>query len=301
MPITDYNQWLRKYRLIVGTFDVSELRCTFNVVKTLDDTPNYSNVAIYNLSKSTIASIKQGDTIILEAGYEGGNYGMIFTGQVVQPLVSLEGGTDLVLSLVSQDGDQFLQSAFVATTLAKGAKPADFAAAAIGAGSIGTGALSDKLQRPALPRGKVMFGKSATYLRKIAVGKGTQFYIEDGKVNIVGAPDYGPNTAVELNPDTGLIGIPNQTDDGVSGKCLINPSIKLNTLVHINASIVNQKRVAEGATDYTTVSGDGVYRIVKLVYEGDTRGDPWYCNFEAITQSGAKPDGLTGSATNPWR
>ena len=31
---------------------------------------------------------------------------------------------------------------------------------------------------------------------------------------------------VELNPLTGLVDSPGQTDDGVSGKCLINPSLK---------------------------------------------------------------------------
>ena len=38
----------------------------------------------------------------------------------------------------------------------------------------------------------------------------------------------------DLGPDSGLIGTPTQNDVGISGECLLNPNIKLNSLVHIN-------------------------------------------------------------------
>lgn len=311
MSITSgYQQYMRKYRVLIVPkaggkgLDVSSLRCSFYVEKAVSETPNYSQMAIYNLSRDTISSIKAGDTVILEAGYENGNYGMIFTGQVVQPHTVHEGGTDLVLTLICQDGDEFLNSSFTATTVGSGSTHSDIVAVCTkkGGTAIQTGLLTASLANKVLPRGKTLFGKSSKYLSKVAAAAQSQFYIEDGIVNIVAASDYSANKAVELNPMTGLIGTPSQTDDGVSAQCLINPSIKLNTLVYINASLVTAKKASTAAENpIASLNTDGIYRIVKLIYEGDTRGDVWYCTFDAITQSGAKPDGLVGGATNPWR
>lgn len=283
-----------------NTLDISALRCAFYCEKSTTDTPNYSQITVYNPSHSTISSVKPGDTVILEAGYENGNYGMIFTGEVVQPLIQKDGGTDIALILIVQDGDAYLNSAFVIKTIGKSATQADVVAACTD-NSVAQGAIPKLLLQVRLPRSRVLFAKAAEIIRRIACGNQSQMYVEDGTLHIVAASDYDESTAVELNPSTGLIGMPNQTDDGVSGQCLINPSIKLNTLIYINQRLVQQKQVAEGETTVTDVNADGVYRIVKLVYEGDTHGDTWYCTFEAIAQTGMKPTGLQDGATNPWR
>lgn len=283
-----------------NALDVSDLRCVFMCEKSLNDTPNYSQITIYNLNQQTISSIKAGDKVVLEAGYEGGNYGMIFTGDIVQPMVHRESSTDIALTLIVQDGDVYLNSAFTAKTLSKASTQDDVIVACMNA-DVARGAITGEIPQTKLVRGKVLFGKSAKYLRDVAANSNGQFYIEDGKVNIVAAKDYASNQAVELNPMTGLIGMPEQTDDGVKGQCLINPSIKLNTLIYINSKLVTPKQVAEGETKYTAVNADGVYRIVKLTVEGDTHGDPWYMTFEAITQSGAKPAGMSSGESNPWR
>ena len=286
-----------------NALDISNLRIVFICEKSTTDTPNYSVISIYNMSQKSISSIKAGDKVVLEAGYEGGNYGMIFTGQIVQPLLSRESAVDIVLNLIVQDGDVYLTSSFTAQTLSKSATPADVIRVCTNnpAMGISAGMISGKLSKARLPRGKVLFGKSADYLRRVAAGNKSQFYIEDGKVNIVAATDYASNVAVELNPMTGLIGMPEQTDDGVKGQCLINPSIKLNTLIYINSKLVLQKQVEEGETKYASLNTDGVYRIVKLTYEGDTHGENWYCTFEAVTQAGTKPTGMSGGESNPWR
>lgn len=303
--LSGYKQYGRKYRVIVSSkkgegIDVSNLRCIFHVEKTLDDTPGFSQISIYNLKQSTVRSIAPEDTVIVEAGYEKGNYGMIFSGDVVQPLTALEEGVDYVLTLVCQDGDQFLNSAFVAQTLEK-KTPFSGVLGACTKG-VATNKITEEIDKKGkLIRGKVLFGKASGYVKKLADSVQSQLFVEDGKINIVGAKDYDGGTAVVLNSDTGLIGTPNQTDDGVSFTCLINPSIKLNTLVHIDANQVAQKKVSSGETAFLEVNADGIYRVVKISYDGDTHGNDWYMKCEAITQSGAKPDGLVNGETNPWR
>lgn len=262
--------------------DVSDLRCTFQVIKALSDTPNYSHIIIYNLAASTIAKIKNGDIVVLSAGYKDGNYGMIFNGDVVQAFVTREEGVNTLLHLICQDGDDFLNASFTVQTLEKGSSVMDAVKACsslpqnmIGSNVTGAGTYI---------RGKVMFGMSAKYLANIAKTTNSQFYVEDRKINIVGADDYAPGEAVLLTPETGLIGDPTQTDNGVQGQCLINPSIKLNTLIKIDSSYIVTKALDNAESQSVAFSSDGVYRITKLTYEGDTHGDAWYCNFEAISR-----------------
>ena len=323
---SDYKQWLRQYRLIVapqagGTgYDVSELRFAFKVEKSMNDTPNYSVLSIVNPSTDFISSVRTGDSVTLEAGYIEGNFGLIFDGTVVQSYSSYQDGTDRVLNLVCEDGDMYLNMKFVATTLAKGASAAD-KIALLTAGTP-TGIIGDSVKNlPANPRGVVYFGLAANYVERMSVASDSQAYVDDGKVNIVAANDYADGIAVELNPDTGLLDQPTQTDDGISAKCLLNPSIKLNTIVHIDSSWIleKQKTVPKQSSsgdsgeksgksskssdtgkikETAPLAADGMYRIVTLTYEGDTHGDSWYCTFDAISQDGVNAAGAGGSPSS---
>ena len=108
--------------------------------------------------------------------------------------------------------------------------------------------------------------------------------------------------AVELNPATGLIEAPTQTEDGIEGKCLLNPQIKLNTLIHIDPSLIEEAKKAKGGKSKTkALAVGGVYRILSLAYEGDTRGDDWYVSFQAVAQPGRVPALCRDGAENPWR
>ena len=57
-----------------------------------------------------------------------------------------------------------------------------------------------------------------------------------------------------------------------------------------------QSETQSGQTDTVSVSPldrQAIYRIAKVKYNGDTRGDAWYIEFEALTQTGYVPALLT--------
>lgn len=308
---TGYRQWLRRCRLTIapqggGTGTViTKLRIGFVIEKSMNDTPNYSQISIMNPAHSLINSVTSGDKVTLECGYENGNFGMIFTGDVVQAVLNRQDVTDRVFEIAAQDGDEYLNSSFVATTINQGTS-ADQRVDILTSG-YETGILSKGLMGLSpLPRGKVMFGYSADYLRDMSTSAHSQMYVDDGVINVAGAEDYAPGDAVELRPDTGLIGAPEHTDDGISGQCLLNPSIKLNTLIHVDTTWVSEKLEtsppkeddeSSGSTkkQKTALPTNGLYRIVKLTYKGDTHGDDWYCNFDAVAQDGVNAGGAGDS------
>ena len=79
------------------------------------------------------------------------------------------------------------------------------------------------------------------------------------------------------------------TDEGVKATCLLNPMLNLNSLVHIDKSFVRGRKVSRGS-QVKQADLDGIYRIIKVTHEGDTRGNAWYTEFTGISQSGTTPN-----------
>ena len=277
-------QWKRKCRILIRTgetaLDVSALRCTFSVEKNMDEEPNYSIIKIYNLATETLnAIVSKGDGVIIEAGYENGAFGLIFNAEIIQWIKGKDDSTDTYLKLVCQDSDHLLTSAFVAKTLAAGATHqdvVDLCAAGYGVGTM-------DIENSPLPRAKTLFGLTRYYLHRVAVSNDAHFYVDDGEINIVSA-SYAAGEGPDLRPDTGLIGTPEQTEYGISGQCLLDPRLKLNQMIHVSSEYVVEEEASKG-TEITALPTDGNYRITKLTYEGDTRGDTWYVNFEAVNDA----------------
>lgn len=292
----------RRYRIIVSlsgktAIDVSDMHCTFKCTKNMLTEPNYSQVVIYNLSaKTENAIIHEGSRIVIEAGYEGDQYGVIFDGNVLQPIREKEDGNTYKLTLICIDGDKFYSGAFLVSSAVKGQTARDIVNTCTNKGTVTAqqNFISDSLSKAKLTRGKVMFGSAKKYLRQVAKSENATLYLDNGMVNIVKAKDFNKNEIVELNPSTGLVGVPTQLNYGLTGKCLLNPRIKLNTLVHISGDLVKSQQASQ--TAQYTLDNDGIYRITQITYTGDTRGTEWYCDFETVSQAGTVPSIISGTS-----
>lgn len=298
----------RRYRVFVSSvdrenaLDVSQLRCVFQCVKTMMIQPNYSEVTIYNFSpKTENVIIKEGYRVVIEAGYEGSQYGLIFDGNVIQPIRDKENGTDYKLTLVSMDSDVFLAYGTANFSLTRGQNARTIIEQIAGATSTPAqiGSISAGLSEMQLTRGKVIFGKASDYLRQIAQSEGATYYMDDGKINIIRADDLPEDEIIDLSPETGLIGVPAQQDYGVSAKMLLNPKVKIGTLIHIDNSLIRNQKYEQGQPIYN-LDQDGIYRVIKLTHKGDTWGNDWYTEVETVTQAGILPSMMPNVGVNPF-
>ena len=291
----------RKYRVIVSDvngvgIDVSELRCTFRIEKSISETPNYSEIVLYNLSAQTENSIiKEGAKIILEAGYQNQQYGLIFSGDIVQPLRGKEDNTTYTLTLISQDGDLFYNKGIINASFRAGQTTRNILENMTkqSSNALELGQISDNLSQTALPRGKALFGLTRDYFRQIAKSEQAAFYINNNKIDFVKAMDLSTNEVIKLNGKSGLIGKPEQTEEGIQVTCLLNPLLDLNKMVSVNLSSIQRQKV-DKENGVKNVEGSGIFKIIKLTHKGDTRGDEWYTEFTAVAQSGAVP--ITGDS-----
>ena len=271
--------------------DVSTLRCTFQIEKSLSETPNYAEIVLYNLSAQTENSIiKEGAKVILEAGYQNPQYGLIFSGDIVQPLRGKEDNTTYTLTLVSQDGDLFYNKGIINASFRAGQTQRDVLEniAKQSTNDLEIGQLSDNLTPTALPRGKALFGLTRDYFRQIAKSEQAAFYINNNKIEFIKAMDLPTNEVIQLNGKSGLIGMPEQTEEGIQATCLLNPLLDLNKMVAIDLSSI-QRQKADRNSELKNIAGAGIFKIIKIAHKGDTRGDEWYTEFTAVAQTGAVP------------
>lgn len=296
------SDWLygRRYRIIVDlgnneALDVSELRCKFEIEKSSYYKMQVSKISIYNLNAfDENRLIQSGQRVVVEAGYNGSFYGKIFDGNVVQVLRSKSGGVDYVLTLVCMDSVRFVMESIVGKTNSAAQSSRQVVDNLINKSTIKTekGLIADI--RINYPRGKVMFGKASTYLSQIAKSENAIYYNEDGKVNIVSASSISSNEIFDLSPENGLLNFPVQTEFGVSCTCLMNPMITVNSLFRIDNSKIATKEYSYDESGFATqyirpLDTSGIYRVIEIKYQGDTRGQDWKMEINSISQAGKLP------------
>ena len=298
----------RRYRAIVSSLDgekaldVSQLRCTFNCVKTMQLEPQFSTIVIYNLSpQSENTIITEGFRVTVEAGYEGSQYGLIFDGDVVQAIRNKEDGTTYTLTLVAADSDRWMSYSHSNFSMVRGQNSRNVIEGLASKATVPSelGSISDSLSTSQLTRGKVIFGLTRDYIRQTAQSENATAYIEGGKINLIKADDIPEGEILDLSPESGLIGVPTQADYGVTIRCLLNPRIKSNMLVHVDNSLVRAQQFEQGQQVYA-LDNDGIYRVIQVTHIGDTRGNDYYTEVETVTQAGKLPAMVANGAQSPW-
>jgi len=298
---TEQRQYLRQCKLLVSTaggsgLDLSLLHIKFAVKKSDAQTPNTAEIRVYNVAESTVARIrKEFSRVSLQAGYES-NYGVIFDGNIKQVRFGRESGTDTYIDIAAGDGDDAYNFAVVNTTLAAGAKQSDqisAAASPMTARGVKSGYVGDT-GGVKLPRGKVMYGMARDYLRQSAESSDTSWSIQDGKLQFVPLGGVLPAQAVVLNSKTGLVGQPEQTNDGIKIRCLLNPTLKIGGRVRVDEKDVSSAKLPDTAKDAQAnkpadVASDGLYRLLVVEHSGDTRGNDWYSDIVGLDIDATQP------------
>lgn len=322
--------WMRKWRILVvdaqdkEALNVSDLHVKFSVKKSRD-IYNFATVEIYNLTAETEQKIlKEGDRVVIEAGYEGylnttadgsiaeikddkgktqeKQYGKIFDGQIIYPSRRKENNTDYVLSLLCIDGANILGANFVSKTLNKGINQRQIVDAVCEKSrvKIPTNNITQGLSGQRLPRGKVIFGEPIDLIADIARGNAASYWINDGKLNISKLTDVAEDEAIVQSPETGLIGIPTQTQHGANFKLLLNPAVHLKTLVQLKNSEITEAQVTPGQQQMP-LDPDWIYQVIELTHTGDTMGNDWYTDCVAVSRygKGALAALMANAAQNP--
>jgi len=296
-------QYIRKCNLIISSnsgdsLDVGNLRVVFKVKKSDAQTPNSAEIRIYGMANNTTRRInREFSSVTLQGGYES-NFGVIFSGNIKQVRIGRENGTDSYTDISAGDGDNAYNYAIVHTTIASGSKQTDQVTACANAMSpkgIKNGYIANDNSQ-SLPRGKVLYGMARDYLRQSSESIGATWSIQDGRIQIIQRTALLPAQVVVLNSKSGLIGTPEQTNDGLRARCLLNPLLRIGGRVKIDEENVLRARVpnTEVANQVNRSSGtlyDGVYRLLAVEHTGDSHGNDWYSDIVCLDVDASAPSG----------
>ena len=299
----DQQQYIRNASLIVADaqgngLDLASLRIVFKVKKSSAQTPNSAIIRVYNLSDNTAKQIREEfQSVTLQAGYQS-NFGLIFKGNIKQVRFGRENSTDTYVDIAAGDGDQSYNFSTISTTLSAGSQQTDQINAAINTMEPNgvTKGFIDDIDSIILPRGKVMYGMSRDYLRQSTESTDTTWSIQNEQIQIVKRTSVAPDPVVVLTSKTGLVGVPELTNDGVSARCLLNPLIRIGGIININQRDIADAKLSNVSNDLQVNSApqttaDGLYRVLVAEFNGDTFGNDWYTDITCISYDNSAPDG----------
>jgi hypothetical protein len=311
-------QYLRRVSVKVSSatrsWDFANFRVKFEVRRGDMQTPNSCDVRIYNASGNTadklaetplVPTDSEFTTLEITAGYgppldadgntvpgtDPGNSARIFSGGIVQVRIGRESQLDSYVDITAADGDHAYNFATVSASMAS-ADPGGVAAMLLNA--LSTFGIQQAASKPnfvqgigpPLPvrRGRTFYGPVKDELRDFCANNDLVYSIQDSTLQFISMNELQSENAIVVGAGTGLIGTPEQTPNGIIIRTLLNPAIKVCSLIKLDAT-VNRYRFP---LDYTSsasnlltarqnkISDSGLYYVMYVEHEGDTRGQAWY-------------------------
>lgn len=287
-------QYLRKVRasfsgsLIInpGGINKHDILIEFSISKSISSTANSAEITIFNLTESHRNSMgKEFDSITLEAGYippgEAGNVGVIFKG-AVRDVEHKREGPNIKTIISCGDGDKALRRATISKSFPKGTPVKDV-----------VDELAKQLEAEGLAKGEFKFPEAMegkTFKRPYAacgscaremdtIGRGNAFYWSSQNETLEIIPSDGyVGGVVLITPDTGMIGTPAITDNGVRVKCLLNPEIRPNRRVQVKSQTLEMN------------AADGMYRVTEATYSGNNMDGEFSVEITGESVQGGKVD-----------
>lgn len=301
-------QYGRKLSVIIGAgpggpaLDFADFRVQFTIRRGDFQTPNTADVRIYNLAKSTANQIRNEFTqLIIQAGYEG-NFGLIFIGSIKQYRLGRIDQKDSYVDITAADGDQAYNFATISKSLeAAAASPTGVAKVLVDAMSrfdvSATPGYEPNYVNNAPVRGRVFYGMARDELRQFANDQQCSWSIQDGKLVLIPLTSYIPGQVPLLSPQTGLIGLPEQTQNGISIRVLLNPAIKIGQTVKLQSTInlyrygLDVQSLAQNdfLSQAIKTNADGLYYVMAADHSGDTRGNAWYTDLTCLSVDATVP------------
>jgi hypothetical protein len=287
-------QYLRKVRAtfnggyVVNPGGISrhEIKIAFNISKGISSSANTAEIEIWNLQESSRNSMgKEFDEITLEAGYMppqggAGNVGVIFKGNI-RDVEHTRDGSNIITRISCGDGDKALRRATISKSYRKGTPVKEVVED-----------IYKELEKQGVKRGEWKFpdDMEQSFKRPYAtcgscaremdtLGRGRQFYwnIQNGTMEIIPGDGF-IGTIVSITPQSGMIGVPTITDNGVKVSALLNPEIRPNRRVQVESQVLEMN------------AANGVYRVSQCDYSGDNREGEFRVDVTGESVQGGKVD-----------
>lgn len=249
------------------------LPVTVNIEKPGQPDPNSATVDISGLSEDKLKQLvslsflphtSQHNLISIKAGSVGYELSSVFQGEISSAWADFNGAPNIQLKIDALSG--FYPQRIVAAPLSVNGTASAAELISQQAAQIGYSFINQDIT--AQVRNAIFNGSPIEKSRQIAKQVGAQLIIDD-KTMLLKAADAARAGAIPLlSAESGLLGYPTFTQDGISVECIFRPDVQFGGLVKVES-------IVPGAT--------GTWRVTKLSH-----------NLSAYTLSGAWRTSLDG-------
>lgn len=250
------------------------------------------DLTIYNLNPITRGNIIAGQyfDILIEAGYFEGNFGTIYEGFVLRAISGDQDATTTITRFICTDSSDFRNFGFINATFEESANFYQIAKYIAENGDQPvTIELDERLKNFPATGGRTLFGSQYTELQQLADDAGYGFKVENNVAKLFNFDSFSDTeqTAVVLNANTGMLGIPTLTDSGVEVRALLNPTYRTLGLIKLNnADIRNEQDQPLPNRDLGAFfSTDGLYKIIKLTFVFDNEAGAFQTYITALSRN----------------
>lgn len=249
--------------------DFSGLRTHFSIEKTSESTPNSAKISIYNLNETSRSFCeKKGQALILSVGYAP--YGMkpiteiLFQGDTGK-VSSAQNGPDWITTFEVGDGEKALTNKNFNKVFQKSYNlrgMIDEVVSSLGFTKGAMEGITDKIYNSPV----VLSGGTKEILDQLSAEAGVEWSVQNGEVQMLPKHGATKDEVVVISKNTGLINVPIKGDDDIEVECLIQPKLIPGRRVQIVSRTFN-----------------GIYRIRKATFEGDTHEGDWKAKLECVS------------------
>lgn len=277
----------RRFELSIDAIKVStDMQVRFRCVKTYRSEPNKCEIKVTNMNPEHRGAISGNATplVRLAAGYGKSEDGItqLFYGNAIFSKHELMGNSgDVVTTVSTTDGGKQHQKARINVTFGPHTSTGTVLKRIVQALELDEGntaavakEIDAGLRANIYLEGTSISGSAANELSHVCRSCGYEWSIQDNTIQIRKFGDAAQGFAVELNPDTGLIGSPSTSTKGiVSGRCLIFKAGQGLDLVPGRLIRIDSQYVK------------GQYILARVDFDGDNYAENWYCDFEAVERT----------------
>lgn len=277
----------RSVRITAGTTQITGLRMSFEVKRSLSKTPNSAEVTLWNLNQEHRAALQQkGQRLLIEAGY-GTELLVLFNG-FTRTVSSTHQGPDWVTKIRSADGELAYRTARVVESFKAGTPvkaviktlcqrlgiPLQDALAKVDASTFRAGAQQ-------FINGVTLDGEVHELLDPMLRAAGLEWSIQNGALQIVplgSALDGDAILLTSTDKQTGLVGSPEvaeKKDAAAGAKVSKSPKHIVKVTALLNPRIEPGKKLKLESELLT-----GFYRVDEVSHRGDTHGQDYYSEAE---------------------
>jgi hypothetical protein len=264
-----------------NAIEVTDLRIKFSIESSVKTDPNKCELEIFNLAEATRALCETKPLIVwIDAGYDGA-LRQIFSGDVRRAFSKLE-KPEWITKISLADGDRAMRTARANRTYAGGTPTLRIVQDLVGQLGLSVDpaqvAKISGLNTQVLGARAVQ-GNAAAELTRVLSPLGVEWSIQNGKFTMLRDQDIVDGQAFVVQQDTGLIGTPEYTTPVTDTKpaqlklrMLLYPQLSPGKLIKVTSRDINGR----------------TFRIQKVVHKGDTHGQDWFSDIEALP---ANPSG----------